>query len=345
MTTTETSNNTSSSSNISIFTKLDKYCGQNNEDLTCWFRGFERCCVIAGKNDDLVKGQLLMLCLCGQALAVAERLEEEQKTPQKYSELKTRLKAVFNSEAEKELKQIQFEKRHEEIHETDDEFMLELIKLHRAANPDADDTQVTCNVKRKFLSGISVELKRNIFIFCSDPHATTVTIENLLEATRKARLFIMEGNDSHNSPNINAVENAPQDISNMNVVENGHDQNNKIFEAIENLTKSLNDHVKLTNDQFKLQETQINSITANQNSRRTVGNYSIRQNYNRRQDSRRNRGNARNSTQQNNEGSITDGAYENNGSNYGRSDSVVCFKCNQPNHYARNCTLSRESLN
>ena len=79
--TTAATTSSNTNSNITIFTKLDKYSGQNNEDLTCWFRGFDRCCVIAGKDDDLVKGQLLMLCLYGQALAVAERLEEEQKTP------------------------------------------------------------------------------------------------------------------------------------------------------------------------------------------------------------------------------------------------------------------------
>ena len=137
--TTTTTNITSS---ISIFTKLDKFSGQNDDDLSCWFRGFNRCCVIAGKDDDLVKGQLLMLCLCGQALAVAERLEEEKQTPQKYTELKERLETVFNSEADKELKQAKFEKRHSEINETDDEFMLDLIKLHRAANPEADETQL-----------------------------------------------------------------------------------------------------------------------------------------------------------------------------------------------------------
>ena len=55
------------------------------------------------------------------------------------------MNAVFNSEAEKELKQAQFEKRHAEINETDDENMLELIKLHRAANPDADNVMSNVN--------------------------------------------------------------------------------------------------------------------------------------------------------------------------------------------------------
>ena len=80
--------------------------------------------------------------------------------------------------------------------------MLTLIKLHRAANPDADNAELTRNVKRKFLNGISPELKKNIFIFCSDPHAQAATVEKLLEAVRKARLHIME----RNILNINTVE-------------------------------------------------------------------------------------------------------------------------------------------
>ena len=66
-----------------LFTKLDKFDGTNT-DLQSWLRNFERCCTIAGKRaeDELVKGQLLVLCLTGQALAVVEQLEEE-KSPNK----------------------------------------------------------------------------------------------------------------------------------------------------------------------------------------------------------------------------------------------------------------------
>ena len=63
-----------------LFTKLDKFDGNKNKDLNSWLRNFERCCTIAGKEtDDVVKGQLLMLCLFGQALAVAEQIEEEKR--------------------------------------------------------------------------------------------------------------------------------------------------------------------------------------------------------------------------------------------------------------------------
>ena len=66
-----------------LFTKLHKFDG-TKADLQSWVHNFERCCTIAGKRaeDELVKGQLLVLCLTGQALAVVEQLEEE-KSPNK----------------------------------------------------------------------------------------------------------------------------------------------------------------------------------------------------------------------------------------------------------------------
>ena len=82
-------------SNLSIFQKLEKFSGRSSDDLSSWIRGFERCCVIAGKSeDDLVKGQLLMLSLSGQALAVAERLEEEKKEQQKFR-FKRKIRSSF----------------------------------------------------------------------------------------------------------------------------------------------------------------------------------------------------------------------------------------------------------
>ena len=238
---------TGTSSSYNIFSKIEKFSGQPNEDLTSWLRGFKRCCTITGKDDDLVQGQLLMLCLSGQALAVAERLEQTKSAQQKYTELETHLTSVFKSAADKELKQQQFDKRHAELDETDDEFMLELVKLYRAANPDAADAQVTRDVKRKFLNGIPAELKRNIFIFCSDPHSGTVTIDNILEATRKARLYVMSESDTASS--VNAVSSTNEE------------QRPDLFAAISRLTDTLNDHMKFTNEQLKTQGDQINAIS------------------------------------------------------------------------------------
>ena len=103
---------TGTSLSYSIFSKLEKFSRQPNEDLTNWLRGFKQCCTITGKDDDLVQRQLLMLCLSGQAMAVAERPGDTKSAQQKYAELETHLKSVFKSDADKEVKDQQLDKRH-----------------------------------------------------------------------------------------------------------------------------------------------------------------------------------------------------------------------------------------
>ena len=61
------------------------------------------------KRTMISKGQVLMMYLSGQALAVAEQLEEEKKTQQKFSELKGRLESVFTTVAWQEAKMVAFE--------------------------------------------------------------------------------------------------------------------------------------------------------------------------------------------------------------------------------------------
>ena len=249
-----------------------------------------------------------MLCLSGQALAVAERLEETKAAQQKYTELEAHLKLKFKSDADKEVKQQQFDKRHAELNETDDEFMLELVKLYRAANPTADDAQLTCNVKRKFLSGIPAELKRNIFIFCNDPHSATVTIDNILEATRKARLYVMGEPDTASS--VNAVSSS-NDVPKPD-----------LFEAISRLTDTLNDHMKFTNEQLKTQEEQINAISQQGDSQNNDGNFRRQNNNyngNRRQNNRRGNNRGRNNYNSN--------RGRNNGNNDGSRRDFTCYNC------------------
>lgn len=288
-----------SSSSISIFQKLEKFSGQNDDDFLSWLRGFERCCVIAGKSEDpLVKGQLLMLCLTGQALAIGERLEEEKKTPQKFEDIKTKLQGIFHSDADRECKQEEFEKCHLEITESEDEFMLRLIRLHRTANPDSTDAEMTRNVKRKFLNGISSEVKRNIFIFCNNPHSTTVTVDALLVAVRKAKLHMVENHDS--KLNVNAV-----------TMETSNDP---VTRAIEGLRETLDTHIRSTNEQFEMLNAISNSHGYTNNSNNGFSNYQSNNGY-------RGRGRGRG-----------------RGRERGRGRGpVVCWKCNQPNHVARNC--------
>ena len=73
-----------SSFNI-IVSKLEKFTGDGHVDLRQWLRNFDRCYVIAEKSDDLVVGQIFMLCVDGRAKAVIDQFEEEKGDPQKYS--------------------------------------------------------------------------------------------------------------------------------------------------------------------------------------------------------------------------------------------------------------------
>ena len=52
-----------------LFANLEKFTG-SNLDLVAWLRQFDRCCVVANKTEDAIKGQLLMLCVTGQAKAI-----------------------------------------------------------------------------------------------------------------------------------------------------------------------------------------------------------------------------------------------------------------------------------
>ena len=83
-------------SKLNIFSRLDKFTGPGpGPDLRTWLTNFERCCTIAEKTDDLVQGQLLMLSVEGRALAILERLEDENGSQMNYSDLKKALIAVF----------------------------------------------------------------------------------------------------------------------------------------------------------------------------------------------------------------------------------------------------------
>ena len=181
-------NNNMASGNNNIFNRIDKFSGSGDTDFSSWLRTFDRACTIAQKTDDLVKGQIMMTCLTGQAMAAAENLELRKGAQQPYAELKTELESVFNSSASREARMVEFDNRVQRVDESEDEFMLSLVRLFKAANPDADDGAASLAVKRKFMQGISAELRRSTYIFCSDPFATTVTYQQLLESARKARL-------------------------------------------------------------------------------------------------------------------------------------------------------------
>ena len=110
--------------------------------------------VIAKKEGALVKDQLLMLFVEGQAKAVLEDYEEEKGAPQEFSELSDRLKAVLYTTATREAKMLMFETRVQQLQKRKDEIMISLVKLYTAAQV------FNTAVKRKFLQGISPVLKK-----------------------------------------------------------------------------------------------------------------------------------------------------------------------------------------
>ena len=79
-----------------FFSSCGRCDGTDGKNLRSWFKVFEECCIKAGqKNDEMRKGRLLMLCLSGRALEVAEQLETERNEQQTYTSLMTELLNVF----------------------------------------------------------------------------------------------------------------------------------------------------------------------------------------------------------------------------------------------------------
>ena len=322
--TTNTTNTVTSSGNngygySNVFNKVEKFEGKGDKDLVSWFRLFERACTIAQKTDDLVKGQLLMLCLSGQALAVAEHLEEEQAVQQNFTQLKTRLETVFNTTATKESKMVEFENRVQRVEESEDEFMLSLTKLYKAANPNADDATSKLAIKRKFMSGISAELRRSIYIFCNEPYHADVTCDKFLEHVRQARLQILQQNDQ--SPIAVVKECA-------STTEPTTSETNLLL-AINFLEKNMNERI----DSVERRYDEVNAISSGQHNRQ--GNNfrgGFRGGY--RGYTHRGRANYRNYSNYNQSTRDNNGNLNNNPTN---NSPVRCHKCNGENHFARNC--------
>ena len=318
-----------------VFNKLEKFDGK--DDLASWLRTFERACTIAQKTDDLVKGQLLMLCLSGQALAVAEQLEEEKGAQQKFTEQKGRLESVFNTTASKEAKMVEFENRVQRVEESVDEFMLSLVKIYRAATPDATEGASALDIKRKFMHGISSELRRSIYIFCNEPYAADITYQKLLENARKANLQLADQQKDITSP-IVAI--------NDNVATRANDVETNLMQAINNLERNFNQRIDSLERQRYDAEGEINYIgnnnrgSSNRNNSRAQhrnynrgrGNYSNSDTSDHRTTSR----NAYNNTNNYNNSSGTNNRSSQN-TNSDNREPIRCWKCNGENHIARYC--------
>ena len=133
---------------------------------------------------------------------------------------------------------VEFETRTQQIHETEDEFMLSLLKLYRAANSEHDDNIRDAAIKRKFLQGISPEHRRGIFVFCNDPYSTTVSRDQLVENCRNARIHLA----STSAPP--GTERSPDEAKVLCAT------NGELTTAINNLTLAMKEHISTTEKNF-----------------------------------------------------------------------------------------------
>ena len=148
---------------------------------------------------------------------------------------------------------VEFENRIQQIQESEDKFMLSLVKLYSAANPDAGEAVSMKAIKRRFMNGISNEGRQSLYIFCNNPHAITITYQHLLELARKAKMHIFESKCDKQSLNVLTFN---ENISNQTTP--GY---SSILAAISNLDQNLNAHIDLIENNYSNQVHGINAIT------------------------------------------------------------------------------------
>ena len=159
-----------------FFNKLDKF----NGDLSAWIKNVQRCCIISNIIVDVVRRQLLMVCVDRRAKAILEDYEETVKAQDADAQIKAndyigKLKEIFQSDATKELNMSLFESRTQNVEETEEKFMYELFKLYKFANPGVTNDALEIAI----LHGISSSLRHNIVIFCNKPYNKAITRQNV----------------------------------------------------------------------------------------------------------------------------------------------------------------------
>ena len=307
-----------------IFSSLEKFSDGTTSSLNTWLDKFSRCCVVANKADSEtgnVKGQLLMLFVEGRARAILEDYESEQGgTPQTYTSLVGKLKESFDDVASKEHEMLLFESRVKKVTESEEEYMLELLRLYTTANPDHNAATKLVAVKRKFLQGISPELRKNIFVFCNDPHAATVTREQLLSHCRKARNILIETRSTPTNEDVTERVLLGADagqVENVNKPSNPQD----VIAAINNLSLQLGNHIENTEKRF---QQLVAPVNFRGNSNFNYNNYR----------SRGNRGNRANNRFR------SRGGYRRGRGNSSTNNQVQCYRCHGYNHRAEHCLAS-----
>ena len=311
-----------------IFSTLEKFSDDSRITLDQWLRKFDRCCIVAKKadgDDGNVKGQLLLLYVEGRARAILEEYEDALGgEPQSYDVLVNKLKEHFESALTREQAMKTFETRVKKIDESEEEFMLDLVKLYSLANPTHSAAIKLAATKRKFLNGVSQELRRNVFVFCNNPFAAAVTRENLLEYCRNARMHLSVKSESNldDSEAVMVANNsaAATDVSGMAA-------------AINNLSLQFKNHVENTDRRLN----EFGETISVMNSNYRGGSRAGRGNY------RGNRGGFRgnfrgNSYNNNNGGSQRyNNQYNDGRGGYNQQRPKRCYKCSRLGHVARFC--------
>ena len=316
-------------SQLNVFSRLPKFTGvDGGPHFHTWLKNFERCCTIAEKKDDLVQGQLLMLSVEGRVLAVLEQVEEEKGSQLKYSDLKQSLTMVFDSPADQEARMTEFESRVQHLDETEEEYMLALIKLFKAANHDVKPEDINRAVKQKFLNSISADLCHNVFIFCNNPLDDTVGHQDLLKASRDARVHLTATKQlvtpASDDPIFHTASRPtcrPTQVSSNATVNALTD--NSTLNAVLSLTKKFDEQVRLNEQRFKEQEDKINLLSnSSQQFSRGRGRWPM---------SRRSfRGRTYAAPQQEPGWATQPNSYP---------SEIRCHYCNELNHFKQDCVL------
>ena len=337
-------------SNSYIFSSLEKFSDGNGTELNAFLSKFSRCCSVSNKVDAEVpvKGQLLMLFVEGRARAALEEYEISQGGDQQtYVALVAKLKEYFDSTSARETSMHLFDGRIQKVNESEEEFMLHLLRLYQAANPDHAAAVTLLAVKRKFLAGILPSLRNQIFTFCSEPLAAGVSRENLLGFCRQAHNML-----GPQQPNAEISADRVLTATNHN-----HDGllggggTNDLAAAITNLAFQISEDRRVTEMRLDELGSAIAAVSSQNNFRgrgggrggRGGGRGNYYNNYNR-NNSRG--GNNFNAGGNNSRGGFSNGS--NRGSRGSRSrggnrGAIQCYNCNGFNHRSRDCTAPSEN--
>ena len=307
-----------------VFSTLEQFTGDGGLDFCQWLHSFERCCVIADKDDNLVQGQILMMCIDGRAKAIFDQFEAEKGSLQKYTALKAQLTAVFDSPADHEAHMTAFERCIQQLNESEDEFMTSLLSLYREANSDAKTEEINRAVKRQFLQGISDNLRYNLFIFCSNHYDEKVSHQDVSKACRDAivHLSIKQSPD----PSL------PASDSVLMAAAASHPprSTDPTLDAILSLANKYEEQSRITMSKIDSQQQQINALQQHV--------WAILQHepHPRSQHGRlpRSRGQSRSSLRKSGSGAFEAGALG--------PSPIRCYFCNGLNHLQRDCIAYKQ---